>query len=162
MRLNGASLAVAACLVLLGTGSAIAADEPGNFNAQLKGTYRWFSTTSNEGNSAHLYFIGVVTYDGKGHATMADRGTGIDPFNRAPPFSFEETGALTYAVKRDGSFIQEGTFTSNPVGDYVITGVKWVGQTRAINIYVRRSFFRALRQFYEYSDAYTQGINGTL
>ena len=123
--------AFGACLVLLGTGSAIAADEPGNFNAQLKGTYRWFSNASTEGNSVHLYFIGVVTYDGKGHATMADRGTGIDPFNQAPPFSFEETAALTYAVKRDGSFTQEGTFTSNPVGDYVITGAKWVGQIGA-------------------------------
>ena len=30
----------AACLVLLGTGSAIADDEPGNYNAKLKGTYR--------------------------------------------------------------------------------------------------------------------------
>ena len=123
--------AFVACLVLLGTGSAIAADEPGNFNAQLKGTYRWFSNASTEGNSVHLYFIGVVTYDGKGHATMADRGTGIDPFNQAPPFSFEETATLTYAVKRDRSFTQEGTFTSNPVGDYVITGAKWVGQIGA-------------------------------
>lgn len=130
MRLNGASLAVAACLVLLGTGSAIAADEPGNYNASLKGTYRTFSSGVNVGSTSKLYFIGVITYDGHGHATMADRGTIIDS-NANQPFSFEETGELTYEVKRDGSFTQEGTFTSNPVGDYVLTGIKWVGQIGA-------------------------------
>ena len=127
MRFTGASLAVAACLVLLGTGSAIAADEPGNFNASLKGAYRTFSSAANVGSTTHLYFTGVMTYDGKGHATWAGRGTVIES-TATEAFSFGETGVLTYEVKRDGSFTQEGTFTSNPVGDYVITGVKWVGQ----------------------------------
>jgi len=127
MRLNGASLAVAACLVLLGTGSAIAADEPGNYNASLKGTYRIFSNVSSVGSTAHLYFIGVITYDGNGHARMADRGTIIDSSGVTAP-SFEETGMFTYAVKRDGSFTQQGSFTSNPVGSYTVTGVKCVGQ----------------------------------
>jgi len=72
MRLNGASLAFAACLVLLGTGSAIADDESGNNNASLKGTYRIFSNVSTVGSTAHLYFIGVITYDRNGHARMAD------------------------------------------------------------------------------------------
>jgi len=130
MRLNGASLAVAACLVLLGTGSAIADDEPGNYNASLKGTYRIFSNVSSVGSTAHLYFIGVITYDGNGHARMADRGTVIDSNNVTAP-SFEETGRFSYAVKRDGSFTQEGSFTSNPVGSYTITSVKWVGQIDA-------------------------------
>ena len=130
MRLNGASLAVAACLVLLGTGSAVAADEPGNYNASLNGTYRIFTSLNNVGSTATLKFIGVIRYDGKGHARMADSGTVIDSNNVTAP-SFEETGVFSYEVKRDGSFTQEGTFTSNPVGDYVITGVKWVGQIGA-------------------------------
>jgi hypothetical protein len=131
MRLNGASLAIAACLILLGTGSAIAYDEPGNYNASLKGTYRIFSNVSSDGSTAHLYFIGVITYDGNGHARMADRGTVIDSNNATAPSSFEETGRFSYEVKRDGSFTQNGSFTSNPVGSYTITGVKWVGQIGA-------------------------------
>lgn len=120
----------AACLVLLGTGSAIANDEHGHHNASLKGTYRIFTSVNNVGSTATLKFIGVITYDGKGHARMADRGTIIDS-NAGTAISFEETGEFTYKVKHDGSFTQEGTFTSNPVGDYVITGVKWVGQIGA-------------------------------
>lgn len=122
--------AFAVCLVLPGTGSAIAADEPGNHNASLKGKYRIFSNVSNVGSTAHLYFIGVITYDGNGHARMADRGTIIDSNNVTAP-SFEETGTFTYEVKRDGSFTQLGSFTSNPVGSYTLTGVKWVGQIGA-------------------------------
>lgn len=119
-----------ACLVSLGTGSAIADDEYGNYNASLNGTYRIFTSLNNVGSTATLKFIGVITYDGKGHARMADRGTIIDS-NAGTAFSFEETGEFTYKVKRDGSFTQEGAFTSNPVGDYVITGVNWVGQIGA-------------------------------
>lgn len=129
MRLNGASLAIAVGLVLLGTGSAITADGPGNFNARLKGTYRTFSHATNVGSTVHLYFNGVMTYDGNGHATWAGSGTVINQDSTVTEaFSFGETGVLTYEVKRDGSFTQVGTFTSNPVGDYVITPVKWVGQ----------------------------------
>jgi hypothetical protein len=122
--------AFAVCLVLIGTGSAIAADEPGNYNANLKGTYRIFSNVSSVGSTAHLYFIGVITYDGHGHARMADRGTVIDSSGSMAP-SFEETGMFEYKVKRDGSFTQSGSFTSNPAGSYTITDVKWVGQIGA-------------------------------
>ena len=133
MRLNGASLAVATCLVLLVTGPAIADDEQGDSHARLNGTYRIFSQTSGVGSTAHGYFIGVITYDGHGQARMTDRGTIIDSNNHSNPPSapsFEETGIFTYAVKRDGSFTQEGSFTSNPEESftYTITGVKWVGQ----------------------------------
>jgi hypothetical protein len=131
MRLNSASLAVAACLVLLGTGSAIAFDEPGNYNANLKGRYRIFSNVSSDGSTAHLYFIGVITYDGRGHARMVDRGTTIDSNSSAAPSSFEETGTFEYKVKRDGSFTQSGSFESDPPGSYVITNVQWVGQIGA-------------------------------
>ena len=128
MRLNGALLAVATCLGLLVTGSALAND-----NGLLKGTYRIFSQTSGVGSTAHGYFIGVITYDGHGQARMTDRGTIIDSNNHSDPPSapsFGETGIFTYAVKRDGSFTQEGSFTSNPEESftYTITGVKWVGQ----------------------------------
>jgi hypothetical protein len=122
--------AFAACLILLGTGSAIAYDEPGNYNANLKGTYRIFSNVSSVGSTAHLYFIGVITYDGRGHARMADRGTVIDSSGSTAP-SFEETGRFEYRVKRDGSFTQSGSFTSNPEGAYTITNVQWVGQIGA-------------------------------
>ena len=120
--------AFAVCLVLLGTGSAIAADEPGNFNAQLKGTYRIFSNVSSDGSTDHTYFIGVITYDGHGHARMTDRGTTIDSNTSTAPSSFEETGNFEYRVKRDGSFTQSGSFESDPPGSYVITNVQFVGQ----------------------------------
>ena len=126
MRLNGASLAVAMCLVLLITGPALAND-----NALLKGTYRFVSHSSNAGNTAHLYFNGFITYDGHGNATMTDSGTIIDGNNTPPPVSFKETGMGTYAVKHDGSFTQEMSFASNPVGEWTLTGVKWVGQIGA-------------------------------
>jgi hypothetical protein len=122
--------AFAAYLVLLGTGVAIANDEHGNYNASLNGTYRIFTSLNNVGSTATLKFIGVITYDGKGRAWMADRGTIIDS-TAGTASSFEETGEFTYKVKHDGSFTQEVTFTSKPVGDYVITGVNWVGQIGA-------------------------------
>lgn len=123
--------AFAVCLVLLGAGSAIASDEPGNYNANLKGTYRIFSNASSDGSTAHTYFIGVITYDGHGHARMADRGTAIDSNASTAPSSFEETGKFEYRVKRDGSFTQSGSFESDPPGSYVITNVQWVGQIGA-------------------------------
>jgi hypothetical protein len=123
--------AFAVCLVLLGTGSAIAADEPGNYNANLKGTYRIFSNVSSDGSTDHLYFTGVITYDGHGHATMEDRGTAIDSNASTAPSSFEETGTFEYKVKRDGSFTQSGFFESFPSGAYTITNVQWVGQIGA-------------------------------
>src|SRR5262245_43777497 len=91
------------CFVLLGAGLATAADEQGNYNATLKGKYRIFSNATTVGSTAKLYFIGVITYDGNGHASMADRGTIIDSAGFTAP-SFEETGTFTYTVKRDGSF----------------------------------------------------------
>ena len=99
------------------------------FNALLKGTYRISSRLSNVGRPAQLYFIEIITYDGNGHARMTERGTIIDS-NNTLTFSFEETGILTYAVKRDGSFTQEASCTATD-GSYRVTGVKWVGQIGA-------------------------------
>lgn len=126
--------AFATCLILLVTGSAIAHDERGDSNALLKGAYRIFTQSSGVGSTAHFYFAGVITYDGKGNARMTDRGTIIDSNSNsatAPP-SFGETGIFTYEVKRDGSFTQEGIFTSDPADpfQYTITS-KWVGQISA-------------------------------
>ena len=75
----------ATCLVSLVAGSAIAAAEPGDSNASLKGTYRIFSQTSGVGSTAHGYFIGAITYDGHGQARMTDRGTIIDSNNHSNP-----------------------------------------------------------------------------
>lgn len=113
------------CLASLSAGSALAED-----NGLLKGKYRIFSNLSTVGSTAHLYFTGIITYDGKGHATMTDSGTIIDS-NGTTAFSFDETGTFTYTVKGDGSFTQEGSFESNPKGSYLLTGVKWVGQIGA-------------------------------
>jgi len=123
--------AFAVCLVLLGTGSAIADDGSGYSNASLNGRYRIFSNASSDGSTAHTYFIGVITYDGRGHARMVDRGTTIDSTNSAAPSSFEETGTFEYRVKRDGSFTQSGFFEGNPPASYLITNVQYVGQIGA-------------------------------
>ena len=132
MRLIGALLAVAACLVLLVTGSAIADDEGGNSNASLKGKFRFSlnksCTDTATGALVHIYFIGVTTYDGNGGATTTDRGMILFP--RSNSFlTFEEKGDSTYEVKRNGSFIEEGTFTGTD--GTVVTGAKTVGQIDA-------------------------------
>ncbi|MBH0193496.1 MAG: hypothetical protein HP492_17370, partial [Nitrospira sp.] len=44
--------------------------------------------------------------------------------------SFEETGDLTYTVKPNGSFTQEGTFTATDQS-YTLTGPKMTGQIDA-------------------------------
>ena len=102
--------AFAVCLILLGTGSAIAADEPGNYNASLKGTYRIFTSVNNVGSTATSTLLGSLP-------TMATVTPGWQTAVRsltlsiqAPPFSFEETGKFEYRVKRDGSFTQSGSF----------------------------------------------------
>jgi len=134
MRFNGASLASAVSLLLLVTGSAIAADEGGNSNASLKGKFRLSinktCTDTATGATVHLYFSGVTTYDGNGHATLTERGTIF--FGGTSFLAFEETGNLTYEVKPNGSFIRTGTFTATD-GSYTLTGVKQVGQIDADN-----------------------------
>ncbi len=135
MRLNGASLALAACLVLLGTGSAIAAHGGGDSNDSLKGKFR-FSLTKTCTDTAtaslvHIYFSGVITYDGNGQASLKERGTIFLPvFGPLVYDTFEDTADLTYEVKPNGSFTQEGIFTATD-GSYTLTGAKVVGQIDA-------------------------------
>jgi hypothetical protein len=133
MRLNGASLAFTVTLLLLFTGSAIADDEGGgDLSAALKGKFRLSinktCTDTATGATVHLYFSGVTTYDGNGHATLTERGTIF--FGGTSYLTFEETGNLTYEVKPNGSFIRKGTFTATD-GSYTATGIKQVGQIDA-------------------------------
>ena len=162
MRLNGASLAVATCLVLLVTGPAIADDEQGNPNALLKGTYRHMASGSGAGAQTqslnepgfepwpnlaarwagnaggHTFFDGVITYDGRGHATETLDGMVVSdgPFivGDHPVLTFHEVCDWTYEVRQDRSFTREGTCqgitTSAPfLGEpYTLSGLKWVGQ----------------------------------
>ena len=129
MRLNGASLAFAVSLLLLVTGSATADDEGGSSNDSLKGKFRLSinktCTDTVSQATVHLYFSGVTTYDGNGHAAITERGTIF--FGGTFFGTFEETGDLTYEVKPNGSFIRKGTFTATD-GSYTVTGVKQVGQ----------------------------------
>jgi hypothetical protein len=126
--------ALAVCLVLLGTGSAIAADEGGDSNASLKGKFRLSlnksCTDTATGQTLHIYFSGVTTYDGNGHATLTERGTLLFS-NSQSVVTFEETATnLTYEVKSNGSFTQEGIFTATD-NSYTYTGAKVVGQIDA-------------------------------
>ena len=124
------TFACAVSLVLLGAGPALA-DGP-NSNEMLKGKYR-FSTSKTctdtaTGSTVHLHFLGTTTYDGDGHAKFTERGTIFLP----GPFqvSFEDTAELTYEVKPNGSFTQEGTFIATDQS-YTLTGAKIVGQIGA-------------------------------
>jgi hypothetical protein len=85
-------------------------------------------TDTATGSTVHLHFFGTANYDGNGNATFKDRGTIFLP----GPFqvSFEETAELTYEVKRNGSFTQQGTFTATD-GSFTVTGAKIVGQIGA-------------------------------
>lgn len=124
--------AFAAALVSLMAGPAIADDERGASNASLKGKFRFSlnksCTDTATGALVHIYFIGVTTYDGNGGATTTDRGMILFPLSNSF-LTFEEKGDSTYEVKRNGSFIEEGTFTGTD--GTVVTGVKTVGQIDA-------------------------------
>jgi hypothetical protein len=139
--------AFAACLVSLLAGTAMADDGSGNFNAFLKGKYQFIinqsCTTSDTapgfsgfvsvgaGQTDPIYFTGVITYDGNGHATQTDHGIFLSgPSHGAggsPVETFEEECHYTYAVARAGSFSQEGSCTGAG-GSYKLSGDKWKGQ----------------------------------
>ncbi len=75
--------------------------------------------------TVHIYFSGVTTYDGNGHATIKEGGT-IFPSGTSFD-TFEETANLTYQVRRNGNFTREGTLTAAD-GSYTVIGFKQVGQ----------------------------------
>lgn len=123
----------AAALVSLVAGSAIADDERGASNASLKGKYRFSinksCTDTATGQTLHLYLVGVTTYDGNGQARLTERGTLLFS-NSQSIVTFEDKANLTYEVKPNGSFTQEGAIMATD-GSYTLTGAKGVGQIDA-------------------------------
>ena len=103
-----------------------------NYDEMLKGKYRISMsktcTDTATGSTVHLHFLGTTTYDGNGHAKLTERGTIFLP--GPSQVSFEETAQLTYEVKPNGSFTQEGTFTAMDQS-YTLTGAKMAGQIGA-------------------------------
>jgi hypothetical protein len=148
--------AFAACLVSLMAGSAMADDERGNPNALLKGTYRHMASSNaasagaagftsfpslqalGDGSTGHVYFTGVITYDGNGHATEKLHGISLidGPYAAGtyPVLTFEEDCDWTYAVNRDGSFSREGSCKGKDTGGqfagstYTLSGLTYEGQ----------------------------------
>jgi len=141
--------AFAAGLVSLSAGSALADDV--NPNTLLKGKYRFSQNntcvmvsdsvgftqppdllTTGDGFPAWLYLTGVANYDGRGNFTLTDHGlfiAGPGPFppGSRPVSTFEDNCSGTYAVNRNGRFIQEGSCTATD-GSYTLTGLKFEGQ----------------------------------
>ncbi len=121
-------LAIMACLAVLPTLSALAEDNRGDSTTALKGTFRFSTvktcTDSATGSMAHFYIEGTIVYDGQGSAQLTQQGTLVVPGPIST--SFEETAELTYTVKPNGSFSQEGTFRAVD-RSYTLTGGKMNG-----------------------------------
>ncbi len=124
--------AMAIGFVLLVTGTAQAEEDRGESTASLKGTFR-FSTVKTctdavIGVTTHFYFNGTIVYDGTGSAKLTQQGTLILPGSTSQ--SFEEIAELTYHVKSNGRFVQEGTFIASD-HSYTVSGVRVIGQIDA-------------------------------
>jgi hypothetical protein len=121
-------LALTACLATLPTWSALAADNHSDSASSLTGAFRFSivktCTDSTIGSTAHFYTVGTIIYDGHGSAQLTQQGTLVLPGPTST--SFEETAELTYVVKPNGSFSQEGTFREVD-RSYTLTGVKMNG-----------------------------------
>lgn len=128
------AFAFAACLVSLLAGSAMADGGSGNFNAFLQGKYQINgSLTCSTGPTVEsigsaptsfITFAGVITYDGRGRATVTDQGVVI---GTGSPDRFDETCKYRYEVTRDGSFSQKGSCTGAG-GSYFLSGITERGQ----------------------------------
>jgi hypothetical protein len=121
-------LALTACLATLPAWSALAKDNRSNSAISLKGTFRFSTvktcTDSATASTAHFYVDGTIVYDGHGSAQLTQEGTLILPGPTST--SFRETAELTYTVKPNGSFSQEGTFHAVDKS-YTLTGAKMSG-----------------------------------
>ena len=129
---NSRMVAMATGLVLLVTGAARAQNDRTESPASLKGTFR-FNTVKTctdvvIGSTTHFYFNGTIIYDGSGSAKLTQQGTLVLPGSTA--LSFEEMAELTYLLKPNGSFVQEGTFVAAD-HSYTVTGVRMIGQIDA-------------------------------
>ena len=118
-------LALTACLVTFPTLSALAEDTHSESATSLKGTFRFSMvktcTDNATGSTAHFYINGTIVYDGQGSGQLAQQGTLVFP---GPSSTlFDETAELTYTVKPNGSFSQEGSFRAVD-RSYTLTGVK--------------------------------------
>lgn len=127
-KLTSIVLALAATFSTLPIGSSMAQDTRNESTASLKGTFRFTavkSCTSNVVSSPlHFYFAGTIDYDGHGTARLTQQGTLVLPDPSLT--SFEETAELTYAMKPNGSFTQEGTFRAVDQS-YTLTSAKMIG-----------------------------------
>ena len=131
-RLFGYAFAVG--LVSLLAGPAMAEVGSGNFNAFLQGQYQLNGTvTCSTGSTVEsigsdptsfITFAGVITYDGRGHATVTDQGVVI---GTGSPDRFAEACKYEYEVARNGNFSQKGSCTGAG-GSYFLSGIKERGQ----------------------------------
>lgn len=121
-------LALTACLVTLPSWSALAEDNRSESTTSLTGTFRFSMvktcTDSTIGSTVHFYIAGTIIYDGHGSAHLTQQGTLVLPGTTST--FFDETAELTYAVKPNGSFSQEGTFRAID-RSYTLTGSKMNG-----------------------------------
>src|SRR5262249_45597144 len=124
----------AVCLVSLLAGTAMANEGSGNFNAFLQGKYQISATLTcstgptvdsiGSGPTSFVTYAGVITYDGRGHATEIDQGVDI---GTGSPDRFDEACTFDYEVARDGSFVQTGSCTGAG-GSSFSSGIKERGQ----------------------------------
>lgn len=121
-------LALTACLATLPAASAHAEDTHNDSPSSLTGTFQFSTvktcTDSATGSTVHFYIAGTIIYDGHGSAQLRQQGTLVLPGPNST--SFEETAELTYTVKPNGSFSQEGTFRAVD-RSYTLTGAKMNG-----------------------------------
>jgi hypothetical protein len=124
--------AMAIGFVLLVTGAVQAEDNRSESAASLKGTFRFSTvktcTDTAIGSTTHFYFNGTIVYDGNGSAKLTQQGTLILPGSTS--LSFEEMAELSYFLKPNGSFVQEGTFIATD-HSYTVSGVRVIGQIDA-------------------------------
>ncbi len=122
------ALVLTVCLATLPAFSALAEDNRRDSTTSLKGTFRFSMvktcTDSTIGSTAHFYIDGTIIYDGHGSAQLTQQGTLVLPGPSST--SFDETAELTYTVKPNGSFSQEGTFRAID-RSYTLTGAKMNG-----------------------------------
>jgi hypothetical protein len=127
--------AFAVCLVSLLASPAMGDVGIGHFDAFLQGQYQVNGTTTcstgptveSIGSEPTLFdtFTGVITYDGRGHATLKDEG--VDIGTGSPDLFVDETCKYSYEVARDGSFTQTSSCTDTSKS-YLLSGIKEKGQ----------------------------------
>lgn len=131
-KLTCIAFALTASLTGLSIGSVSAEDNHIGSNEFLKGSFRFTTTKtcmdSTIGSILHFYFNGTIVYDGYGTAQLTQQGTVVRA--NQTPMSLEETAELTYTVKPNGSFSQEGAFQAIDQS-YKLAVAKMTGQVDA-------------------------------